>query len=451
MSYDTKYRPRVYDDVIGQDNTVRVLRQFVKTGRGSHQSYLFAGPYGSGKTTLGRILARALLCESPKDGNPCDACTSCKSILEGGSSENLTEVDAATNSGKDSIRKILEEIQYSTFSGGRRVYLFDEAHQLSKDALDALLKPMEDCIPGSEDKTLVCIFCTTEPEKMRATILSRCAPAFVVQPITPDQLGTHLAKICTLEGVVYDQEILVLIAEVLECHVRDCMKAIEGISLSGAVDRDNTVAYLNLDAGKDILICLRSIGKDRQVFLSKLPELLKKMSPATLYEKCINLCMTAYRVGSGVGKAPVYVDAGELKLLVEEKGDMLLSFVEKFSNRPVRPSSAMLLCDFAQLHVEITTPRVVQVLAPVAELPIRKDADSSDAGSVSDGPRVDDGVYVHPDAVNKTKGQGSSPAPKIVEQLEPMAFFKLLRMRVEELKGAGGSDGQSGRNDMGGT
>ena len=452
MSLDTTYRPRIYDDVLGQEGTIRVLRQFVHTGKGAHQSYLFAGPYGSGKTTLGRILARALLCESPVDGNPCDKCQSCKSILEEGSSENLTEVDAATNSGKDSMRKIVEELQYSTFSGKRRIYIFDESHQLSKDALDSILKPMEDCAPGSEDKILVCIFCTTEPGKMRATVLSRCAPGFVVQPATPDQIGGLLSRVCDKEGIPYEKEVLPLIAEVLECHVRDCLKAIEGISLLGPVNRDTMVSYLNLDAGKDILACLRAIGKDKSVFLTKITELLNRMSPATLYERAIGLCMLSYRLSLGVGKPPVFVDAGELKTLAEEKGDWLLTFVEKFSNRPTRPTSSMLLCDFAQLHVDMTTPKTVQVVQVTGTITQDSDSEPSSTGSVSEDakPRVEDGVFINPNAVNKTQREAST-APKPVKLLDSMAFFRLVRERVGELKGASGSDGQSGRDNVGGT
>ena len=158
MAFDTKYRPRTYGDVLGQDATADVLRQFVKEGRGFQQSYLFCGPHGSGKTTMGRILARALLCENPQEGEPCDQCESCLSILERGSSECFSEMDAATKSGKENITRITEEIQYSTFAGTRRVYLFDEAHRLSPQALDALLKPMEDeASPDTDDKQLVCM------------------------------------------------------------------------------------------------------------------------------------------------------------------------------------------------------------------------------------------------------------------------------------------------------
>lgn len=127
MSLDTKYRPFKFSDVLGQENTVKIMRRFVATGAGLHQSYLLAGPYGGGKTTVGRILARALLCPTPTpEGDPCDTCESCLSMLATGSSVDFMEVDAATNSGKADVQQITEDIEYSTFSGRRRIYLFDE-------------------------------------------------------------------------------------------------------------------------------------------------------------------------------------------------------------------------------------------------------------------------------------------------------------------------------------
>ena len=139
MAFDTKYRPIRYEDVLGQESSVAVLKQFVVEGRGFHQSYVFCGQHGSGKTTLGRILARSLLCESPVDGAPCDQCDSCVTFLNGDSHECFEELDAATKSGKADLSRIIEDLQYSTVSGKRRIYLFDESHRLSKQALDALL------------------------------------------------------------------------------------------------------------------------------------------------------------------------------------------------------------------------------------------------------------------------------------------------------------------------
>ena len=125
MSLDTKYRPRTYADVLGQEATIEICKEYVRSGHGFQQSYVFAGAHGGGKTTLGRILARALLCENPKEGEPCDECYSCKSMLED-RSESFLEVDAATNSGKEDVRRITEEAKFGTFSGKRKIYLFDE-------------------------------------------------------------------------------------------------------------------------------------------------------------------------------------------------------------------------------------------------------------------------------------------------------------------------------------
>ena len=124
MSWDTKYRPRTYDDVAGHEDVVAILVQCVESGKGFEQSYAFGGKHGGGKTTIARILARALLCENPNRGHPCDSCVSCRSMLERGVSKNFLEIDAATNSGKEDVRRIIEQISYSTFTGKRKIYLF---------------------------------------------------------------------------------------------------------------------------------------------------------------------------------------------------------------------------------------------------------------------------------------------------------------------------------------
>jgi len=349
ISLDIKYRPTNYDDVLGQASTITILREYVNSGKGFRQSYLFCGGHGGGKTTLGRILARALLCEDPVDGNPCNKCTSCTSLLEHGTSADFIEVDAATNSGKADVQKIIDEIAYSTFSGKRRIYLFDESHQLSKDALDALLKPLEDCLPDSEDKRLTCIFCTTEPEKMRATVLSRCAPAFVVQPQTPDTIGERLAYICKEEGIEAEGELLTLIAEITECHIRDALKAVEGVSMLGAVNKANVSAYLHLDLNSAYLDILDAIGEDLQGALKSAQEILKRASPLTCYEKLANVSMLAFGSVYG-GAVPAYWGKERLTALGARKQHQLLGYAARFASRPGRPSDSMLMMDIAHLH-----------------------------------------------------------------------------------------------------
>ena len=159
----------------------------------------------------GRILARALQCAAPVDGEPCDECPSCLNILRSGSSDSFSEFDAANNSSKEDMRSLVAELAISTWSGNKRLYLIDESHRLSKQALDALLKPMEQEVPDTKgEKELVCIFCTTEPAKMATTIFSRCAPAFTIRPVDPDKIADRLAWVCEQEGKEYDREALVL-------------------------------------------------------------------------------------------------------------------------------------------------------------------------------------------------------------------------------------------------
>lgn len=350
MSFDNDFRPQCYGDVLGQESTIKILRNIVATGRGFRTSYLFCGPWGSGKTTLGRILARALLCHNPTpEGDPCDACPSCKSLLEKGTSVDFIEVDAATNSGKEHIDRIKEEIQYATFSGRRPVYLFDEAHRLSPGALDALLLPMEEFIAGTDDKKLVCIFCTTEPEKMHKTVLSRCAPAFVIQPVEPAIIAERLKHICEQQSLEFDPEMLQVIAEMSECHIRDAIKAVEGVSMLGAINRENVTSYLHLDMGSQYLRILASIGADLEVAIETTKKALERSSPSTCYKKLAEIALVAFQFRLGI-KPPSYLDASVLEQLGEKHGGGLLGFAKCFSSRPGKPTPEMLLCDISYLH-----------------------------------------------------------------------------------------------------
>lgn len=450
MALDTQYRPRTYSDVLGQRESVQILKQYVASGAGFHQSYLFAGPFGSGKTTLARVLARALLCVAPVEGEPCDQCVSCRSLLEGGSSPDFFEIDAATNSGKDSVRRIVDEVQYSTFSGKRRLYLLDESHQLTKDALDALLKPLEDTIPGSQDKSLVCIFCTTEPERMRNTILSRCAPAFVIRPVAPEQVGERLAMVCEREGIPYERPALNLIGEITECHIRDALKAVEGVSMLGKVNVTNVTRYLHLDYSGTVLEILANVKKDIVTSLARATELMTTMSPITAYEKLADMALLAYRASLGPVAVPTYLNKDSVEELGRSVGPELLDFAEKLSSRPGRPSASMLLCDLSQLHRGV---RVVVAEAP--KLSTTTPPAPKDGGSVptQDKPSTTDGVYVHPRAVNANPHAGApapAPAPSpFSSSYSPLEFFQLVRRRVVELGQGQDGIGQSGRNDVG--
>jgi len=381
---------------------------------------------------------------------------SCRSIIDGGTHTDFIEVDAATNSGKSEMRKVTEEIEFSSFSGHRKVYLFDEAHQLTKDALDALLKPLEENISGSLDKKLVCIFCTTEPEKMRATILSRCAPAFVIRPLSPEVLGKRLAYVCDQEGIPYDPAMLPLIAEITECHVRDALKAVEGVSMLGTLDRANVTTYLHLDLNDTYLDILLNIGQDLAASVRAAEKVLGRASPLTCYQRLSNVSIMAYKVFLGIEKPAGYWNADRVALLAS-RGASLLGYTSLFASRPGRPSAAMLLCDLAQLHHSgspnpLAVQRVVtlvetpqaQVVVPSAPAPIPVQVPVQ-MGKVNGKPpyQADDSVVVDERAVKHTARQ--PPASARTLELDVDKFSWLLGLRVAELDeaGHGGSQGRS--------
>jgi len=495
VSLDTKYRPLRYADVLGQEATVEVLKQIVREGKQFHQSYLFAGAHGGGKTTCGRIMARAMLCESPVDGEPCDKCHSCLSILND-ASENFIEVDAATNSGKDHIRRITEEAQFGSFSGRRKIYLFDECHELSKSAMDAMLKPLEDNIRGTEERQLVCIFCTTEPNKMRGAIKSRCAPAFKIRINTPEEIATRLEFICKSEGFEYDPGMLPVIAEVVECHIRDSIKAIEGVSMLGAVNRENVERYLHLDANVLFLDLLESIGTDLPRALDTLTKLNEQISPATTYERMAEICMMAYRL-SHVGQAvvPSYWDRGRLKQVGDLHREFLVEFAQRFAERPAHPSVAMLTCDVSALHqkrsgiVVVAAAQEVAVATPVAvpaapvsappppsgpevsrtdppvaevepsppiepspkptpEKPVEAAKPRSEAGSMTSDPYVNEvGVHIEPQAQQMSRGSSPRQSKDVFGSMSIASFTEVLHRRVIELTQEKSISGRSARRD----
>lgn len=457
MALDTKYRPLQFSEVLGQDATVSILREFVRSGAGLRQSYLFAGPFGSGKTTLGRILARSLLCDTPVDGEACGSCSSCVEILETGGSADFVEVDAATNSGKDNIRKIVESLQYTSFSGKRRIYLFDEAHQLSRDALDALLKPMEDSDPGSEDKRLVCIFATTEPEKMRTTVVSRCAPPFIIRHASVEQIADRLEYVCTQEGFEYEKSALSLIAEHCECHIRDALKTVEGVSMLGSVTEANVFDYLQLNTSLSVLKLIGSMAtQDTVNSLSHAEALLQQSSPSVLYEQISDYAIKLYSASLGVGVHPAWWPeevVNELKKL----GNSLVHIGTVFSAKPSRVPPSAFLCEVAAA----CNPIQKFVVSPTeCENSTNAAINVTSTGKVcspmvfQSSPSIEGGTFLDPRAVNLKrigeKSNGSSTerlSKKKTAKLPYAAFGSMLSQLLRELEGR---DGRSERpQDMG--
>lgn len=199
-----KYRPQSFSEVIGQDHVVQTLQNALKSGSFSH-AYLFSGPRGSGKTTIARILAKALNCENMKNGEPCNTCDSCLEII-GSKSMDLMEIDAASHTGVDDVRALIEGIKFSPVKSKYKVFIIDECHQLSKSAANALLKTLEE--PPSH---AIFILATTEAHKMIPTIVSRCQ-RFDFKRLHTSEIIKKLEFILKKEGIKYETTVLPLIA-----------------------------------------------------------------------------------------------------------------------------------------------------------------------------------------------------------------------------------------------
>lgn len=219
MALYRKFRPQTFEQVKGQDHVVRTLKNQIKNNRIGH-AYLFTGTRGTGKTSVAKLFARAINCQSPVDGNPCNHCEACLAAARD-SFMDIVEVDAASNTSVDDIRRIIDEIQYTPVNGRYKVYIIDEAHMLSGSAFNAFLKTLEE--PPSY---AVFILATTEPHKLPITILSRCQ-RYDFHRISNETIAANLADLVAKEGVEAEDKALSYIARMGDGSMRDSISLLD--------------------------------------------------------------------------------------------------------------------------------------------------------------------------------------------------------------------------------
>ena len=269
MSYQVlarKWRPKRFDEVVGQGHVVKALENSLKENK-IHQAYLFSGTRGVGKTTIARILTKCLNCEKGLGSEPCDTCTSCNSITQGNFMD-FHEVDAASRRGVEETQQLLETVAHMPGSSRYKVYLIDEVHMLSKHSFNALLKTLEEPPPH-----VVFILATTEPESVPATVLSRCLH-FHLRNLTPSELSGHLTKILKEEGVKFDTKSISQLSRAGKGSLRDCLTITDQAIAysSGNLNDKSTSEMLGTLPYENVNSLLESI------FLGDVSKLLSELS-----------------------------------------------------------------------------------------------------------------------------------------------------------------------------
>ncbi|WP_118834002.1 DNA polymerase III subunit gamma/tau [Neisseria meningitidis] len=232
-----KWRPKTFADLVGQEHVVKALQNALDEGR-LHHAYLLTGTRGVGKTTIARILAKSLNCENAQHGEPCGVCGSCTQI-DAGRYVDLLEIDAASNTGIDNIREVLENAQYAPTAGKYKVYIIDEVHMLSKSAFNAMLKTLEE--PPEHVKF---ILATTDPHKVPVTVLSRCLQ-FVLRNMTAQQVADHLAHVLDSEKIAYEPAALQLLGRAAAGSMRDALSLLDqAIALGSGKVAENDVRQM---------------------------------------------------------------------------------------------------------------------------------------------------------------------------------------------------------------
>ena len=229
MSYQVlarKWRPKKFSELVGQEHVVRALSNALDSDR-MHHAFLFTGTRGVGKTTIARIFAKSLNCERGQSSNPCGECAACTDI-DAGRFMDLLEIDAASNTGVDDVREVIENAQYTPSRGRFKVYLIDEVHMLSKSAFNALLKTLEE--PPPHVKFLLA---TTDPQKLPVTVLSRCLK-FNLKRLLPEQISTQMRRILEAEAIAFELEALSELARAADGSLRDGLSLLDQAIAYGA-------------------------------------------------------------------------------------------------------------------------------------------------------------------------------------------------------------------------
>lgn len=339
-------------------------------GKAFDASYIFSGFHGSGKTTLARIMARAMICQDldKASPNPCNQCESCRAFLAGDPGP-YCEMDAASNGTVDTLRTLVDELPFTLYDAPKRIFFFDEAHRMSLAGQDVLLKPVE-------DGALVAMLGTTEPEKIRGPIRSRCEE-YLIQKVPRETLYAKMVSILQAEGVPYEEDAVYTVIDVAGGHIRDIIKRLEMIAQTGSVSVQATRDYLNLGVVSTYYDILLNLG-DPGVSLPLLDRACERVPAEAVAAGLAEAAMASYRLANRMFAECAYLDRASAAKVHGLYGAQTVRLAEFFLARHA-VSKVTLMCDLVALSAGVPEPKaagssgppiqVVAAPAPVAPAP----------------------------------------------------------------------------------
>lgn len=391
--WDLRYRPLKFGDVLGQQGSVQVLKARLRNGTALDTNYIFSGGPGQGKTTLARILARSILCQNLDKENPepCNECDNCQAVLNDNSNA-FTERDAASQGTIDHMRGIVDDLPFAVFGAVKRVYLFDECHRMSKDAQDVLLKPLE-------EKRMLGLFCTTEPEKIRGAIRSRCEE-YQIRKVTREDILGRMKMVLTSEKVEHEEDGVLIVIDFCGGHVRDVLNKLEMIAQMGPVTVESARAYLNLSVISTYYEILLALTSDTKTALTLIDKACERVTPEEVASGLAEAAMNSFRLANNMMADFAFADRVLGQKVYDIFGQQTVKIAEFFL-RSRYSTQVGLICDTLTLAQDFGAGgiKVAPTYAPPVMTPLHAPSAAPQLASQA------------PPAATAPKVQVSAPAP----------------------------------------
>jgi DNA polymerase-3 subunit gamma/tau len=345
-----KWRPKVFDDVIGQEHIIQTLKNAISTGKTAH-AFIFSGPRGVGKTSTARIVAKALNCKDGPTNLPCSECTNCQEISEGNSLD-VIEIDAASHTGVKDIREIIENVKYLPSSGKTKIYIIDEAHMLSQSAFNALLKTLEEPPPH-----VLFILATTEVQKIPVTILSRCQ-RYDFKKVSTDEIKDRIKLVTSTENITIHEETIYSIAQESDGSLRDALSLLdqlvatfgtdikheEAIRILGLLDRELLRKAVSAIFRKDTKICLETLNEAS----------LKGVSPKRFAEDLLKTFRNALIIRATGGEILSNISKEEKREIELLSSEHSIESLELLFNLMLKGTEEVQQSSYPQMALEVT-------------------------------------------------------------------------------------------------